>query len=194
MKKILLSGGLIVAVAAVALGATYAAWSASTTIEKNTITTATLSLGKNGLIEKPIEGADAQNLLPGDYTNWGRAGIHNTSSVPLKLFLKVHITGNPNNVCDVTNLELWTGHAETPASQPNESDRQISDGSWTIAALAAGDPVELTGNPPFAELQANWTQVFWQRAQLDADANNSYQGGACEWTEEFIGETIPSTS
>lgn len=48
--------------------------------------------------------------------------------------------------------------------------------------------MELTGNPPFATVPANWTQVVQQRAQLDDEADNGAQNQECTWDEIFVAE------
>jgi len=53
-----------------------------------------------------------------------------------------------------------------------------------------GNRVEVTGNPPFATLGANWSQVIWQKAELDSSASDSYQGLGCSWTEYFVAESL----
>ncbi len=50
MKKILVSLSAVLGVVALVSGATYAAFSATVNITGNTISTATVSLGTNGLI------------------------------------------------------------------------------------------------------------------------------------------------
>lgn len=200
MKKIILSASVITAVAAIVVGGTYAVWTASTTIQSNTVSTATVSLDQTGLIEKPIGGSDAQNMLPGQYTNPGRAGIYNEGSVPLKLYMQAANLSDTTSdgICANTLLSLYTGHANgTPSldgngkiidGQDNEAKRHIATKS--VLAWATDSAVELTGVPPFATAGANITQIIWQQAQLHPGASGALQGKTCTWDEVFTGETL----
>ena len=195
MKKIIFNLAIIGVVAAVAVGGTYAAWTASTSIEGNTISTASVSLSKTGIVKKPLTG---YNMYPGDYTEGARVGIYNEGSVDLKLYMHAEDLSDtsPDGICDNTLLSLYTGHAGVTPSvdgdgkiingQYNEAERYII----TKSVLEWSNQEELTGYPPFEELGANITQVIWQQAQLDPDASNDLQGQTCTWTEVFTGESM----
>ncbi len=195
MKKTILNLAIVAGVVAIVLGGTYAAWTASTTIEGNTLSTATVSLGQTGNIEKPIEG---DNMIPGEYTEPARAGIYNTGTVPLRIYMHTDNLSDDSTggICDYTLLSLYTGHANGSPSvdgdgriidgQNNEAERYIE----TKSVLDWATQEELTGIPPFNELGANITQIIWQQAQLDPDAPQHLQGQTCTWDEVFTGETL----
>ncbi len=198
MKKIILSVSTLAFVGVLVAGATYATWSATTTIEGNTVSTATVSLSQTGNIDKPIEGT---NMVPGDYTDKAKTGIFNEGTVPLSLHMHTDDLSDTDSsgVCAYTNLSLYTGHANgTPDvdgdgkiidGENNEAERHIVTKS-VLDWMGSGNSEELTDIPPFEYLDANTTQVIWQQAQLDENAPSSVQGQTCTWNEVFVGETI----
>lgn len=193
MKKTLLSLAVILAVATAVVGGTYAVWSATTTIEGNTISTANVSLSQTGNIRKPITG---YNMTPGDYTDTAKTGIFNQGSVPLKIYMETANLSDSSSggICDHTLLSLYTGHANGEPTvdgdgriiPTGEAERYIG----TMSVLDWMTGMELTGYPPFTQLNDNTTQVIWQQAQLDPDAPQSIQNQTCSWDEVFIGETL----
>lgn len=178
-NKILTSLILIGAVVAFFIGGTYAAWTATTSIDSNTFATATVSLNTTGLIEKPV---NAVNMLPGQSSEWGKAGIYNSGSVPLKIYMYVEIVQNDNNICDVIDLEIRAGD--------NDPVGHLVTLQPISAYEGENNRVELTSAPMFTDLAAGSTQILWQQATLHANAGNQYQNSSCVWNEIFIGETL----
>lgn len=184
MKKILLSLATIFASVAMVAGATRAVFSANANIPGNVVTAGTLTLvAHNFNLNKPI-GTIAGFLVPGAWTAEGRAELYNTGNISARLYM--YVDGVTGSACDKTNLEVRTGFA---GSYADEHARVVLYNS--LANITGpGNRVEVTGNPPFATLGANWSQVIWQKAQLDSSADNSYQGKSCSWTEYFVAESL----
>ncbi|HBP01309.1 MAG: hypothetical protein UY41_C0046G0014 [Candidatus Moranbacteria bacterium GW2011_GWE1_49_15] len=192
MKNIFKSLFVIVAVAAVAGGATYAIFSDTSSFAGNTISTATVDIDArnepSGLLPKPL---NVSGIVPGEFTDWARGIVFNTAnSTDIRLFM--YVTNVTGAACNKTNLEVYTGNAD-PGNTDNERDFQLYNG--VISGLAGvGNRVEITGpeagkvyNPT---MPTNHSAVIQQRAQLDPSAGNSYQNTSCTWDEIFVAETI----
>lgn len=180
MKRIILSFVTIIASIAMVAGSTSAVFSASSNITNNVTTAGTLTfVAHNFTGNKPI-GTTATSLVPGMWTPEGRAELYNTGTVPARVYMS--ITGVTGLACDKINLQVFTGYAGG-----NEHIRTVYD--YALNWLST-NRVEVTGNPPFATLLPNWSQVIWQKAGLDSSADNSYQGKDCHWTEVFTAESI----
>lgn len=179
MKRIALSLVTVFAVVAMVAGATQAVFSDTGYILGNTMSSGTVDLTVHNFSgNKPIH---TSLMVPGQWTPDGRAELYNTGTLPVKVYMYVQ---NLTGTCDKTNLKVETGNAGG-----NEHLRAIYNGA--LAALdGSGARVEVTGNPPFATLGANWSQVIHQLAQLDPSADNSYQGKSCTWDEVFVAENV----
>ncbi len=104
---------------------------------------------------------------------------------------------SPTGICANTLLSVYTGNAGvTPTTDSNgkivsgafdEAQREVVTKS--VLDWSTDPAVELTGTVPFQTVQANWTQVIWQQAQLSPSAGNELQNSSCTWNEVFIGET-----
>lgn len=180
MKRIVLSLVIILAVVGMATGATRALFSAQDEISGNTIASGSVDLVVHNFSgNKPI---NTQNMVPGQWTDWGRAELYNTGSLPVNVYMYVdNVSGG---ACDKTNLEVRTGWAGG-----DEKVRQVYNGS--LASLTgSANRVETTIDPPFDQLNSNWSQVIWQHAQLDGSADNAYQNTTCTWREVFVAENL----
>lgn len=158
-----------------------AVFSATSDITSNIATSGTVSLlAHNFTGNKPI-GTIATYLAPGQSTPDGRAELYNTGNLPVKLYMYLDgVTGT----CDKTWLTVQTGYAGG-----NETQRTVT--SQLIPSLTgSSNRVEVTGNPPFATLGPNISQVIHQYASLDSSADNSYMGTSCSWTEVFVAESV----
>jgi predicted ribosomally synthesized peptide with SipW-like signal peptide len=187
MRKILMSLVTIFAAVAVVAGATRAVFSASANIPGNVVTAGTLTLQANptGGTNKPI-GTTVEKLVPGAWTAEGRAGLYNTGNVSARLYMYVdNVIGG---ACPKVNLNVDTGPANNPSYVGEHARNVLYENLANITG--PGNRREVTGNPPFATLLPNWTQVIWQKAQLDSSASNSYQGLGCSWTEYFVAESL----
>ncbi|MFA4999678.1 MAG: hypothetical protein WC519_03070 [Parcubacteria group bacterium] len=107
MKRILLSGGIILSVVGVVAGATYAAWQAQDTIGGNTVSTAVLQIDANGAgktdpyaVPLPFS---LTNVIPGYVsTDEERAIIENKSGVPMDLYM--YVGGAGGSACSAAKL------------------------------------------------------------------------------------------
>lgn len=184
MKSVMKSLVIILAAVSVSGGATYSFFSATDSIEGNTISTATVEIDAKGeagqgVMAKPIA---TSNLVPGQYTDWARGAIWNKSTVPVRLYM--YTDNLQGAACALTNLVVTTGNAGG-----NERERTVYEGKLMDVAGSA-ERVELTGSVPFATVPDNWTQVVQQRAQLDESADNGSQNQECTWDEIFVAESV----
>jgi len=196
-KKILLSLTLIATVAVAVSGVTVANWSASATIAGNTVSAATVSLalvpGQNtSTVQKPITGAD--NLLPGDWSDWHHIGVENTGTVAGTVHMYVENVQGSGGICANTNLEVES-HTDSPGST---EQNPIYNGPL-MALNGPANAIELTGVGSFdPTLPAGWVLAVLQRAGLDSNTPNSAQGQTCTWDEVFVLESyspaIPFTT
>src|SRR3989344_880985 len=180
MKKLLLSGSLILGLSIMVGSATYALFNAQDTIPGNTISAADAYLdGHNFRGNKPINSAA---MVPGEWTPDGRAEIYNIGDIPLNVYMYAdNVVGA---ACDKTNLWVATGYAGG-----NETANVLFNGPLA-AITGAPNRFETTLTPPFDVLEPNITQVIHQKAQLDASAGNEYMETSCTWDEIVVGESI----
>lgn len=195
--RVLLAVGVIAAVTAGALGATYAAWQASDIIEGNTVSTVELEItaagaAGYGLDDSPIEWTGA---LPGEMSSpVDRAEITNGSSVALDLWMYRVPTG----VCTATKVAWRAGIAGSG----------IFDFGYLGAAPTVVGPKAGAGDDNFALVGAHTDGAtalkvaddskfvpgaiiaLQEVAGLADDADYPADSGVCEWTEVFVG-TLP---
>lgn len=163
--------------------ATRAVFSTSDNIPGNTISTARVSLDAHNFSgNKPI-GSIVEKLVPGQWTQEGRAELYNTGDAALRVYM--HVEDVAGEACDKVNLKVFTGWAGGDEHVRTVYDYNIN---WLLT-----NRVEVTGDPPFATLLPNWSQVIWQKAQLDSSADNGYQGKSCTWNEVFYAESVAPT-
>lgn len=188
-KKILLSLGVIAFAAALGVGATIAAFTASDTITGNTIATATVRIdaaevATGGATPKPV---NASNLIPGEVDpHKYEAQITNNSSVPLNLYM--YMTSSTGPACDKTKL-AW--------QSTNSTGTTVLHGYTTEPTLITDSNFDflsamntLTEKVLIASSTApGATIIVRQKVGLDTTATNSDQGG-CTWTDTFYGETV----
>lgn len=204
-KKVLLASSVILAVAAAALGATYAAWQASDDITGNTVSTVTLGITAEGAAGFGLDASPIvfTNATPGDISAPAdRATIRNDSSVALDLWMYRVPTGT----CTATKVAWRAGVAgsgvfdfgylgATPTVVGNK------DGSG-----GTGDNFELVGahfDGPTAVKLADDSKflpgvsiALQEIAGLADDAAYPADAGSCTWTEIFVGalpDTAPAT-
>jgi predicted ribosomally synthesized peptide with SipW-like signal peptide len=182
MKKIILGVIAIALTVGGVSGAAYALFSDTKVIGANTIQSGTVTLDIVGLVNKPI---NATNMAPGNWTLDGKAGLYNTGSLPVRLYMYVdHVVGA---ACPKTNLRMKTGPAGGDEFARTIFYEQL------VNITGAGNRREVTGSPPFAILLPNWTQVVHQQAELDISADNTYKNTGCTWDEYFVAENVPQT-
>jgi predicted ribosomally synthesized peptide with SipW-like signal peptide len=210
--RVLLASGVIAAVAALALGATYAAWQATSSIEGNTIGTANLEIEAEGVSAygsetKPIT---ASNILPGWESDPAeRAEITNNSSVALDLWFYVEpLASSTPAACDAMAL-AW--RASTPGDGSNAMGYGDAYEGTEVGNI--GDHSGVDTDTGAFSLVDNYTGVanavkiadaddgfgpgqviaIRQIAGFAEDAAYPTNSGSCEWTEVFVG-TLPDTN
>jgi len=208
-KRVILAGSVIVAVAAAAMGATYAAWQASAVIDGNTVSTATMSItavgaqgGAPNTVAKPVDEGD---VLPGFISfpapeNAARGLITNDSTVALDLYM--YFDNVVGDACGATKI-AWQ------ASEPNSTNIL---GGYAIGSepTVAGD-ISASSNPAAGELSlvsayagvGNAVQLaddtyftngavvaLRQISAFASDAAYPTHAGDCTWDEVFVA-TLP---
>lgn len=200
-RRVLLAAGVIVAMTALTLGATYAAWTASDEIENNTVSTAVLSITAAGVPgsggAQPLPFSET-NLLPGFVsTPEERATITNGSPVELDLYMYVSDVVGP--ACDATKLAwqsstagggpVWFGY--TPGNEPELVGTIAGAGDTNFALLST---LEGEGSKVLISDSANFEPgeviAMRQIVGFADDADQSLHAGGCTWTLNFVGETI----
>lgn len=189
-KKILLSLGIIAFAAALAVGATIAAFTASDDIAGNTISTATVSIsaaGDNagGFLVKPIVATD---LVPGGVSTGQpfQAKIQNTSSVPMNLYM--YLTAPTGVSCPKTKLAWQSVDGNTLAPLFGYTSVPVLITDSNFAFLSTFDDISEKVQIGAAIPTGSFVYVR-QKAGLDTTATNA-DIGSCVWTETFYGETI----
>ncbi len=210
-KKILLSGGIIAFVAAVALGATYAAWQAQAVIESNTVTTAQLAITAQGVqggaestYAKPVF---EEGVLPG-FINFqedngdqiARGIITNDSSIPLDLYM--YFKNVSGAACAATKVAWQSSEPNSVNVLGGYAIGNEPDEAGEIADPANPDAGELALVSAYAG-PANAVKIadadyFVKGAEVAVrqivafatDAPNNLQGKNCIWKEVFVG-TLP---
>jgi hypothetical protein len=194
MRRIALSLVTVFAVVAMVAGATKAVFSDSASFVGNTIATATVNISANSepgtnpvRLPKPL---NVTGLVPNQWTGWARGVVYNEgNSTNVRAYMYID---NPTGVaCAMTNIQVWTGNANSGAD--SERGFLLMNGplSWYTGS---GQRVEITGDsrvfvaPNY--LPANTSAVIQQAAQLDPSASNSYQNTSCVWNEVFVAESI----
>lgn len=181
MKKTLINLSLVIALASLAGGATFALFSAQDDIPGNTISAGGTYLDIRELSgNKPI---DTDGMVPGGWTPDGRAVIFNhADSLPMNIYM--YVSGTTGAACDKTNLKVMTGFAGG-----DETANILYEGPL-LDIVGEANRFETTISPPFDVLDPNTSQVIHQMAQLDETAGNEYQDASCVWDEIVVGESI----
>jgi len=200
--RVLLSAGVIVAMAAAAIGATYAAWTASDDIAGNTLSTANVSLTAVGLagsggVANPLPFGET-NVLPGDVSSpVERAVVTNDGSVALDLKMYVDnvtgpaceatkiawqsrsiVSGGPNvNLLGYTTDPVIVGSYGGPSGDTNFTRLADITGVGQAVLVASA-----------ADFEAGEKIAMRQLAGFANDAVQAQHSGGCSWTLYFIGE------
>lgn len=191
MRRIVLSGLLVVATVVMVAGVTKAVFSDDDKFTGNTVSTATVRIdarsetGSNPVrLPKPLV---VSGLVPTQWTSWARGVVYNEAgSTPVKVYM--YVENLSGAACNKVNLQVYTGHAASGA----DSERSIVLYNGALNAfVGSANRIEMTGagkifNPT---LPVNTSLVMQQKAQLDGSADNAYQGTSCTWDEVFVAET-----
>ena len=199
-KQIFGSVMAIVAVAAVAIGGTYAAWTATASISDNTVSTAQLSItataeGKSSPVAAPLP-FNAKDLFPGDVTDPElRAVITNNSTKPMKLYM--YLEGDGGDACYATKLawqsshlgssvQSWGGYSTIPANPGTIAGDGDTNFKLVYPTLWGESNRVLIA--PAAEFGPDAKIAVRQVVGFATDADNSYQDTSCKWTLHFVAE------
>lgn len=190
----------IVAVAAVAIGGTYAAWTATASISDNTVSTAQLSItatkqGKSSPVAEPLP-FNATNLFPGSVTSPElRAVITNDSDVPMNLYM--YLEGDGGAACHATKLawqsshpgssvQTWGGYSTIPTNPGDITG--AGDGNFTLVYPNLWGETNKVLIAPATEFGPDAEIALRQVVGFATDADNSYQDTSCKWTLHFVAE------
>lgn len=197
-KRVLLAASMIVAVAAAALGATYAAWQGSAQIAGNTVSTVSMDILATGVAAygqaaAPLVWTDA---LPGETTDpLTRAEITNDGSTPMDLYMYLEPTGT----CTATKMAWRSGVVGTgifdygflgavPTLVGTKAGVGTDDNFMLVSAI--NTPVKIADDSKFTPGAVIALQAL---AGFATDADYPADAGTCEWVEHFIG-TLPDVA
>ncbi len=207
-KKVLLAASVALAVAAVALGATYAAWQASSSITGNTVSTANLSITAIGAAGSTGNPADPKpinwtNALPNQVSSpEDRATVTNNSSVALDLYMYLEVASSSNpGACAATNLAWQSSVAGGGSVQFGYPAGPTPTGPGTLGVGAGyfkpvnslegiGGAVKIASSTVFGN---GAVIAVREIAGLASDAAYPANAGSCVWTEHFVG-TLPGVA
>jgi len=199
-KRVLLAAGVIVAMASLALGATYAAWTASDDIAGNTLSTAVLGItavgvpGSGGAQALPF---NETNVLPGDVSSpLERAIVTNDSTVPLNLYM--YVDGVVGPACGATKLAwqsrlqggpVYYGFAIAAVLDDVGTIAGAGDINFTLLSVLTAEPAKVL-IADAANFAPGASVVMRQAVGFADDAIYGTHSGGCTWTLWFVGETI----
>lgn len=171
---------LITALSVTVAGSAFALFRDSESIPGNTISTGTVDIAlSNGMGQFPSP-IVANNLMPGEYSDWSRIKVTNSSSTKVKLYF--YVTDLIGSACEGTALELKTGlhggneHAFTVFNSNIEEIKGIDN------------RVEITGHVFDPDMAVGAVAAVKLRAGISEDADNNSMGDSCSWTGVFVGE------
>ena len=197
-KQIFGSVMAIAAVAAIAVGGTYAAWTATASIAGNTASTAHLSItateeAKSPALALPFTATD---LFPGSVTSPElRAVITNTSAKPMNLYM--YVEGDGGVACDATKLawqsshpggSVLRGYAVSPLPTDPGTIAGDGDTNFTLVYPNLWGETHKVLIAPADEFGPGDEIALRQVVGFATDADNSYQDTSCKWTLHFVAE------
>ncbi len=179
-RKILASALVVISLMSAVGGSALAIFSDTESIQGNTISTGSVDIELTGDFG-PIT---AQNLNPGDWSDWERVEVDNNSNGPIKLYF--YVTDVSGAACGDTLLNLVTG--------PLGGDEMQYPfyASHLTSLNGANNKVEVTGYVFNPTMPAAQTAVVHMRAGLDMAAGEAAMGEDCDWTGVFVAEQAPN--
>jgi hypothetical protein len=196
-KKVILAASMIVAVAAVALGATYAAWQGSAQIAGNTVSTVSMDILATGVAAYGQSAAPLvwEGAVPGETTDpMTRAEITNDGSTPMDLYMYLVPTGT----CTATKMAWRSGVVGTGVfdygflgAVPTNVGTKAGAGDSNFALVSAiNTPVKIADDSKFTPGAVIALQAL---AGFATDADYPADAGTCVWVEHFI-STLPDVA
>ena len=173
---------VIVAVLAVAAGATGAYFSDQASIDGNTFATGTLNLTLNHSAGKPF---NVTNAYPGYWTNWEYMDVYNTGTLPFDAQLSLNNSGASNALWDNLGIVLETAGGDSVCHSGDFGEHEIYSGlvknftnGLTISDIAYyhlasdGDDVPV-----------GYSERVCQKVGLDSGVGNEVQGLTSSFNE-----------
>lgn len=188
MKKILLSLGIIAAVAAVAVGATVAVLSDQKSIAGNSVAIGTLKISINKTAGKPWA---VSNMKPGDITNWEWMDVINVGSLPATYYFYVD---NKNGTPDMNlwnNLKIELRNAGTGATDIERCNNgTVIHNDYVQNVDGMSNKINTTdfAYGPGSQMPAGWSQRICQRVYLDLGVGNEVMGRTTTFDEVMYAE------
>lgn len=197
MKRIVLSITTLAFVGALVAGGTYAVWSDSKTIEGNTVSTGSVDIelteanDEDEIDAEKLKPLVGEGLFPGETTERFYQGIKNNSTRAVNLYIYTERQKNENDVCDETDLTIYTQRNEGGVEEG-----KFKIGTWSVSELAGENNKKKLTNKDFEEeiafrnLPVGWVLNLVQEGTLNEDAENKHQDSECEFNEVIVAEPI----
>ncbi len=185
MRRIILSLVTILATAGMVAGATRAVFSTSTPLTGNTISTATLNLTLENLMNKPL---NVTNMVPGEVTDWAWVDVRNASTIPVNFFVYL------DNATGIPDWNLWTNlriemRRAGAVVEGAEAGRCIAgDSSQIYLGLVSGMYQAALKQSIANNVAVQGVERVCQRVSLDNNVDNSVQGRSTGFNEVFYAE------
>jgi len=164
MKKILMSLGLVVVTAAIAVGGTYAYFNSQKTVAGNTFATANLTIGDP--VNSPVS---VPNMAPAVWSSSYAFDLNNTGTITFKYKMSATSTADS----DLFN-QIWT-------EVKNSSDEVVYDG--LLKDLNVGSDSSLT-------LASAASTTYNFKFQLVSTAGNEYQGRTATFDVDWLASQV----
>lgn len=183
--KIAKSALLILAVLALAGGATGAYFSDQESIAGNTYSTGTLNISLNHLVGKPF---NISNAYPGLDSSWKYMDILNSpGTLPVESFVWLAKTGGSDELYNFLNINLYDSGWNSVCG--GGDDVRIFTGPLS-SITGQGNRIQTSnydpdaaGTPGNDDIRAGQSQRICQTLWLPSWAPNSLQGQSIEFTE-----------
>lgn len=180
MYKITKSLITILAVAAIAAGATSAYFSSSDVVAGNSFATGTLHVKINEGVNKPMH---AVNMKPGDeITGWFDA--YNDGTLDAEYYFYINAVSGNATIRDNLMIELrdggYTGAGDGPIIY---SGKLINLNGAANMIKTSDDNVHAASTPGGDNIRAGWTQRIYQRIWLPIEVGNAAMSNQLTWNE-----------
>jgi len=182
--KIIKSLIIIVAMAAMASGATSAVFSDQETISGNTFATGTLDLELNNLVGKPFEVTGA---YPGYISPWAHMDLSNVGSLPFESYLWLNHTSDSPGLYAALKIDLHDSGADLVCG--NGDDTSIYSGLLSgitgpgLRTQTSDNYFAAVGTPGNDNIIPRSAQRVCQRLELPSTASDALQGKTTAFSE-----------
>ena len=181
-RKILSSTLVVVSLIAAVGGSAFALFRDTEYIPGNSISTGAVDIiltGESAQFPSPIE---ANNLSPGQWSDWSKVNVTNSSTGAVALYF--YVTNVEGAACEATNLEIVAegSMVEELGAATFDEEEEMTSG---IYAYKGVDNKVLLSDPSLA---VGAVAAFNTRAGLSEDASDDVMGKSCSWTGVFLAE------